>query len=60
MSDRPFAERIAAAKPELWERFLRAVERERREAVMRRERELYGRPLRFLSIEEAGELRVVA
>lgn len=58
--DRPFTERIAEAAPELWAKFLRAVEREKREAVMRREQEVYGRPVRFYSIEEAKRLEKAA
>ena len=58
--DRPFTEKIKALAPELFERFERAVERERREAVVRREVELYGRPVRFHSIEEAKRLEEAA
>ena len=54
MDFRPFTELIKALAPDLWEGFVRAVERERREAEMRREVELYGRPVRFYSIEEAA------
>lgn len=61
MYDRPFSERIAAAAPELWEKFLRAVERERREGELQREHELYGRPVRLYGIEEvAKELKEAA
>lgn len=52
MHDKPFTKQIAELEPELWERFVRAVERERREGDLRREYELYGRPVRFYSIEE--------
>lgn len=55
MDFRPFTELIKTLAPDLWEGFVRAVERERREAEMRREVELFGRPVRLNSIEEAKE-----
>lgn len=55
MNDRPFTRLIADLNPDLWERFLRAVERERREGELRREYEQFGRPVRFYGIEEEGE-----
>lgn len=51
--EQPFTEQIKTMVPELWAGFVRAVERERREAELRREIELYGRPVNFYSIEEA-------
>jgi hypothetical protein len=53
MDFRPFAQLIASLRPDLWQGFVRAVERERREAEMRREVEMFGRPVHFYSIEEA-------
>lgn len=57
MDFKPFTELIKALAPDLWAGFERAVMRERREAEMRREHELYGRSVRFYSIEEAEERR---
>lgn len=53
MDFRPFTELIKTLAPDLWAGFVRAVERERREAEMRREVEMFGRPVTFYSIEEA-------
>ena len=47
-----FTEKIKRLRPEMWDAFVRAVERERCEARMRREVELYGKPLKIYSIEE--------
>ena len=54
MDFKPFTELIKALAPDLWTGFVRAVEREKREAELRREIELYGRPVNFYSIEEVA------
>jgi len=53
MDDRPFTRQIAEAVPDLWENFLRAVERERQAARRRRARSTKDRRDYFHSRYEA-------